>query len=255
MEAELARIIKRPVTYLPLATDVFKFSPWPNYAARAIDVANIGRRSAKTHAALLQLARERRLFYYYDTVAASGVDRRQRTFRVDDAAEHRTMYASLLQRSRYFFANRAHINDPEITKGRHEISARYYEGAAAGVVMIGEPPETEQFRREFDWDDAVIRVPFDSPDIGAILAELDRDPERLDAARRNNVFNAAQRHDWVHRLRDVFDTLRIAPTDAMRERERRLQAMAAMVRGAVADPTALRPRFGGARLPALATAA
>jgi hypothetical protein len=255
LEEQVSKIINRPVSYLPLASDVFKFSPWPNYSTRTIDVANIGRRSPQTHAALLQLARERRIFYYYDTVAASGIDRKQRTFRVEDAAEHRTMYASLLTRSRYFVANRARINEPEFTNGRHEISARYYEGAAAGTVMIGEPPEIDQFKREFDWDDAVIRVPFNSPDIGAILAELDRDTQRIDAARRNNVSNAALRHDWVHRLRDVYDVLGLTPTEAMLERERRLQAMAAAVRSGGEQPVALRGRSAGARIATLATAA
>jgi hypothetical protein len=255
LEREVGQIINRPVSYLPLASDLFKFSPWPNYPTRAIDVTNIGRRSPTTHGALLQLARERRLFYYYDTVAASGIDRKQRTFRVEDASEHRTMYSSLLTRTRYFVANRARINEPEFTNGRHEISARYYEGAAAGVVMIGEPPETEQFKREFDWEDAVIRVPFNSPDIGAILAELDRDTQRIEAARRNNICNAALRHDWVHRLRDVFDTLGVPPTEAMLERERRLQTMATMVRNGVADPAAARARAPGGRAPSLATAA
>ena len=42
-----------------------------------------------------------------------------------------------------------------------------------------------------------------------------------------NVANAALRHDWVHRLRTVFETLGLHPTEAMLARERRLQALAA----------------------------
>ena len=41
----------RPCTYLPLATNVVRFAPWPKPPPRAIDVCNIGRRSAVTHAA------------------------------------------------------------------------------------------------------------------------------------------------------------------------------------------------------------
>ena len=87
----------------------------PRRPPRVIDVCNIGRRSPVTHEALLRLGRDRRIFYYYDTVAASGAGRKQRTFRVDNAGEHRLLLASLLQRSRYFIANRGRVNEPEFT--------------------------------------------------------------------------------------------------------------------------------------------
>jgi hypothetical protein len=228
---DVARIIGRPCSYLPLAVDVLRFTPLPQMPPRLIDVCNIGRRSPVTHEALLRLARDRQISYYYDTVAASGADRKQRTFHVDDASEHRLLFASLLQRTRYFIANRAFVNQPEFTMGRDEISGRFYEGAAAGTVMIGEPPRTPEFERQFGWPDAVFPVPFDSPDIGQVIEKLDRDPERLARISRNNIRNAALQHDWVHRLRTVFETVGIAPTEAMRDREKRLLAHAALASG------------------------
>src|SRR3989442_15984605 len=96
---EVGRIVGWPCSYLPLAVDVLRFSPLPKPPPRAIDVCNIGRRSPVTHEALLRLARDGRIFYYYDTVAASGEGQKQRTFRVDDAGEHRLLLATLLQRS------------------------------------------------------------------------------------------------------------------------------------------------------------
>jgi hypothetical protein len=228
---EVARIVGRPCSYLPLAADVLRFSPLPGLPARAIDVCNIGRRSPVTHEALMRAARESGMFYFYDTVAASGGGRKQRTFRVEDAREHRLLLASLLQRSRYFIANRGRVNEPEFTLGRDEISSRFYEGAAAGTVMLGEPPRTEEFERQFDWPDAVLRLPFDSTDVTRVLGELDEQPERLARIRRDNVRNAALRHDWVHRLRVVLDTLGIPPTQAMLAREERLQTLAALTHG------------------------
>ena len=162
----MARITGRPCSYLPLAVDVLRFAPASPDQPRPIEVCNIGRRSPVTHQALLEDAERRRSFYYYDTVAASGSDLKQRTFRVDNPHEHRIMLATILKHSRYFIANRSHVNNPEFTAGRDEISARFYEGAAAGTVMIGEAPRTEEFKRQFDWPDAVIHLPFDSPDIG-----------------------------------------------------------------------------------------
>src|SRR3974390_3078422 len=89
--------------------------------------------------------------------------------------------------------------------------------------MVGEAPRTEEFERQFDWPDAVIHVPFDSPNIGRILADLDSDPERLRAVRRNNVREAALRHDWLHRIQIVFDVLGLANTDGMRARAQQLE--------------------------------
>ena len=193
---------------------------------RPIDVCNIGRRSQITHRALLEDAARRNSFYYYDTVAASGSDKKQRTFRVDNAQEHRVMLATILKHSRYFIANRSHVNNPEFTAGRDEISARFYEGMAAGSIMIGEAPRTAEFARQFDWPDAVIHLPFDSPDVGSILAELDTNQERLATVRSRNVREAARRHDWLYRIRAVFDVLGLAPTEKMQQRADQLARIA-----------------------------
>ncbi|HEX4445456.1 MAG TPA: glycosyltransferase [Polyangiaceae bacterium] len=224
--AEVARIVGRPCTYLPLAVDVLRFAPSPVASPRVIDVCNIGRRSPVTHEALLRLARERRIFYYHDTVRASGADRRQVTFRVADVEEHRLLLASVLQRSRYYVANRARVNEPENGE-REEISARFYEGIAAGAVLLGEAPRSLEFRRQFDWPDAVVSLPFDSPNAGDILAGLDADPARESAIRRENVRQAALRHDWLHRFRAVLDATGVAPTRAMQVRALRLRELAA----------------------------
>jgi hypothetical protein len=223
---DVARITGRPCSYLPLATDVLRFAPATPDQPRPIDVCNIGRRSQVTHQALLADAAQRQCFYYYDTVAASGSDLKQRTFSVDNAQEHRLMLAAILKHSRYFIANRSHVNNPEFTAGRDEISARFYEGVAAGTVMIGEAPRTDEFKRQFDWPDAVIHLPFDSPDIADILAGLNGDPGRMQAVRVNNVREAARRHDWLYRIRAVFDALGLAPTESMAVRAGRLDQIA-----------------------------
>ena len=92
--------------------------------------------------------------------------------------------------------------------------------------MIGEAPRGDEFNRQFDWPDAVIHVPFDAPDIGRILSDLDDDPERLRAIRRNNAGEAARRHDWLHRIQVVFDVLGLTPTEAMRARAQQLDQIA-----------------------------
>jgi hypothetical protein len=223
---DVARVVGRPCSYLPAAVDVLRFAPG-RPTPRCIDVCNIGRRSETTHEALLGLARTRRIFYYYDTVAAgAGKDHKQRTFHVEQHDQHRLLLAALLQRSCYYIVNRSRINEPEYTGDREEISGRFYEGAAAGAVMLGEAPRTAEFQRQFGWPDAVIPMPFDCADVGARLAELARDPRRLAEIQRNNVHHAALQHDWVYRLRTIFQTVGLPVTDAMQLRERCLRSIA-----------------------------
>ncbi len=224
---DVARITGRPCTYLPPAVDVLRFTPASPVQPRPIYVCNLGRRSPVTHQALLGEAEARQSFYYYDTVAAGGADLKHRTFQVDNPQEHRRLLATLLKHSGYYIANRSYVNKPELLAGREEISARFYEGAAAGTVMIGEAPNTEEFKRQFNWLDAVIHVPFDSSDIGCILADLNSDPKRLRAIRNNNAREAALRHDWLHRIRVVFDVLGLPPTEQMQARAQRLNRITA----------------------------
>jgi len=237
--AEVARTSGRPCAYLPLATDALLFSPYPNPPPWTIDVCGIGRRSAVTHAALLAAARERGLFYYFDSVRTRGPEvvdsSRQITFSVLNHAEHRFLLANLLKRSRYYIANRARANEPDMTRGAEEISGRFFEGATAGTVIVGAAPQTETFREHFGWPDAVIPTPFDSPRIGDLIAELDADPDRLARIRRDNAANGLLRHDWVHRLGRIFADLGLAPTPAMNARAARLRALAAQIKGAAVN--------------------
>ncbi len=230
MTEEIAKITGRPCTYLPPGVDALKFSPYPLNPHRSIDVCSLGRRSSITHKALLDIAQQRKFFYYHDTVKIKDPQMKNndkhQTFRVNNPQEHRNVLANIIKRSRYFIANRANANEPYLTKGKEEIGYRFFEGAAAGSIMIGDPPKTEKFQQYFDWEDSVIEIPFDAPNIGDIIAELDAQPKRLERIRRDNVMNSLLRHDWVHRLRTVFEAVDLKPTENMLLREAKLKALA-----------------------------
>jgi Glycosyl transferases group 1 len=225
----VSRMIGRPCSYMSHGVDALRFCPWPDPPARTIDVCNIGRRSPVTHEKLLEAARQRGMFYYYDTIKQGA---KQVTFRVSSGSEHRFLLANLLKRSRYYIANRARANQPELTWGRDEIGGRFFEGAASGAILIGDPPNIEEFRERFDWPDAVIPMPFDAPDVLRLIDELDADPARQARIRKDNVVNALLRHDWVHRLRTILDAVGIAAPARMTAREARLKALADEVRRA-----------------------
>lgn len=209
--------IQRSCFYLLPGVDVIRFCPYPNPPLRSIDVYSMGRKSLITHQALLKMAEQRGIFYIYDTFE------NMKTLLPRD---HRILLANIIKRSRYFIANTAKINLHYETKGQSEVGYRFVEGAAAGTVMIGEPPENEVFRKHFYWPDAVIRVPFDSPNIAEALADFDSQPERLAEIRKNNIVQSLLRHDWVYRWRAILDIVGLKPGPALIAREERLKKLA-----------------------------
>jgi hypothetical protein len=214
----LAAAIGRPVTYLPPGVDCLKFFPGAPASERVIDVYNMGRRHPVTHEALLAMARERGIFYLYDTFKGN--------IQVQSPTEHRLQLANLIKRSRYFVANKAKVTEKGETGTQEEVGFRFFEGAAGGAVMIGDPPDVDSFREHFDWPDAVIHLPYGSADVGDLIADLDRQPERLAAIRRDNLVNALRRHDWAYRWEAVLDSVGMEPTPELRIRRGRLEELA-----------------------------
>lgn len=238
----IARLTGKPCTYLPVGVDALKFNPFTTSGKPSgIDICNIGRRSEITHKALLDLAHQNNWFYYYDTISTSSVTDPSLhiTFHVKNHQEHRILLSNLLKRSRYFIANRAMVNRFKSESGKDEIPARYFEGSAAGTVMLGEPPDNPVFKDYFGWEDAVIAIPFDAPHIGEIITELESQPERLAAIQRNNVIHALLQHDWLHRLRAIYATFDLPDTPAMAERSAQIHALVDQVRQSAPSDSAL----------------
>lgn len=226
------KILNVPCIYLPPGINTIKFYPNPTQDVRSIDVCSLGRRSSVTHQALLQLAEKKDFYYFYDYI--SGAD-----LRGNNHQEHRTLTANLLKNSRYFIANHAKVDKPEQIQRQMEIGYRFFEGAAAGCVMIGKPPDTEIFKHYFDWQDAVILMAFDEPNIEQILRELDAQPAYLEAIRRNNVVNSLRKHDWVYRWEQILTELGLPTTKAMKQRQAILETMAQGYQPSIVKATTL----------------
>lgn len=216
----VARYTGRPCSYLPVGVDTLNLSPYPAMPPRSIDVWNMGRRSPVTHQALLKWAKQEHRNYLFDTTLLSNTG---------NWKEHRWLVSSMLKRCRYFIANHAKADESTTIQGTMEIGLRYFEGAAAGTVMIGKPPSGALFDRYFGWRDAVIPAPFDAPDIADTILELEAQPERVARIRRDNVANALLQHDWIYRWGHILETIGLQPTPGMALRGARLQALATQV--------------------------
>ncbi len=216
----LSKATGRPCYYVPPSVDALALCPYPHPPARVIDFYAMGRRPPQTHAALLRRAERGDWFYHYDTFDNA---------RFTDHREHRKRFAGLIQRTRYFLVNTAICNEPDRTAGQRELGFRYFEGAAAGAVLIGDAPQNNAFRTLLDWPDAVVPLPFDSADIAPIIEALDADPQRVERIRRANIVNSLRRHDHVYRWAGVLKAAGLEETPMMKERRRVLEGLAAEV--------------------------
>jgi glycosyl transferase family 1 len=216
----LAEIIGPKCFFLPPGVDSILFCPGPQPPERVVDVYSIGRRSDITHQRLLRMVRESGLFYLHDSMAGS---------QAVNSKEHRTLFANVAKRSRYFIVNPGKIDEPEKRGNQFEISNRYFEGAASGALMIGERPDKEVFDALFDWPDAVTRLPYDSPDIDLIIDEFDRDRIRQDTIRLTGMVQTLLRHDWAYRWEVILRAAGLEPAQRILERKARLRELAELV--------------------------
>jgi hypothetical protein len=204
---EVAEVTGRPCSYLAPSVDALALCPYPRPARRVIDVYSMGRRSPDTHGALLEFAERNGWFYLYDTVG--GVTRHR---------EHRRHLASILRRTRYLLAYPGKMDVPGQTGGQQEIGFRYFEGAAAGTLLVGEAPSTPWFEKLFGWPDSTIHLPYGATDVSSCLLTFDSDPERAERVRRTNVAQSLLRHDHVYRWSQVLQHVGLPETPSMEAR-------------------------------------
>lgn len=221
----LSKAIGRTCRWLPGAVDAFRFSPYPDPPPRSIDIYSIGRRWEGIHQALLQAAARRDVFYIHDTFPAMA------NMVPYNPQQHRDLFANMAKRSRYFVVAPAKMNLPEDTRGQVEIGYRYFEGAAAGAVMIGQVPNCEAFREAFPWPDVVTPIEAGGSDVMGILGSFGSDPARLAAISQRNAAEALLRHDWVYRWKEILRVTGIEPSPRMVAREAHLTDLAGLASG------------------------
>jgi len=216
----LSDVLGRQCHLLPTGIDTLRFSPFPDPPDRSIDVYSIGRRWEGVHRVLLRAVAEGQLFYIYDSYL--GMAKMELT----DYRQHRDLFANMAKRSKYFLVSPGKMNRPEETRGQVEIGYRYFEGAAAGTVMIGQTANCEAFRELFPWPDAVVEMRPDGSDALDVLADLESHPTRVSSISRRNAAESLLRHDWIHRWKRLFQLSGVEPSPGMTAREEHLKGLA-----------------------------
>lgn len=116
---------------------------------------------------------------------------------------------------------------PDLIAGEYEIGYRFFEGAAAGAVLIGAQPKGALYGKYFDWEDSIIPVGFDEPDISNIIDRLDAQPGYVESIQARNAMNSLLQHDWVYRWEMILEALGEPNTPGVEARKARLKERAA----------------------------
>lgn len=210
----LAEHLDTPVTYLAPSVnhETFSATPWP---VSSIDVYAMGRRQPKLHEALMKWMRaDRSRFYFYDTFKGNPA--------IVDHRQHRERLADLIRRSRVFIVNSAKVNSPGETSSQIEPGYRFFEGAAAGALMVGTGLSSPVLKELFNWQEPFIEVDPSGEDIVNKILELESQPDRCAEIRRRNASGSLLAHDPAHRWRTVLQTLNLEEPSAVGQRIDRL---------------------------------
>lgn len=207
--------------------DALRFTPYPRRPPRTVDLYSIGRAVQPIHQRLLKWTEDKGLFYLYDSIARLAVGDTL------GHVQHRSLYANIAKRSRLFAVAPAKMDSPGETQGQVAVGARYFEGAAAGAVLIGQAPDCDAFHRHFDWQDPVVEIRPDGSDAVEVISNLFAEPERLLAMSSRNAAESLRRHDWVYRWKEILGMAGLTPRPQMATRERRLAELAEEAMSAV----------------------
>jgi glycosyltransferase involved in cell wall biosynthesis len=208
---KLREELKSPdVMYLPPGVDTLGFAPVMEPSVRPIDITNLGAIADATHKSMLEYVKQIDGFYFFD----SEKGRRE----ARSPSEHRFRYANILKRSKYFLCHLAKITSQE-TGGQLEFGLRYFEGLAAGCIVLGSRRSTPAFDTFLGWEDSVIEMPVECPNASEFLRSLDREAGRLREISARNVRRSLECNDYAHRWRTIVDRLGLSEGYYMSPRE------------------------------------
>lgn len=189
--AAYSRELDCRIHYLPQAIDPRWFHA--RREERPIDVLSIGRRLEPVHKRLLELADQRDWFYYYQTVRAP---------QAIDLRENQRLLGRLCQSSRVHVSWSVDSTTQRRAEDGSAITARWFEAAASGAVVIGREPRSEEFRRLFPYDDFVHEIAPEVPEtIESVATVALSSSDRTQ--RRELAEHVRRAHSWGKRWSEI----------------------------------------------------
>lgn len=198
--AQYEAVYRIPVTYVPLAADVLQFGSMQPH--RPITVNAYGRQHPP-HVEILSRAfnsnRSSRALHHTDHTAIGAVF---------SLPQHRAHFWKLLSMSCITLAYDPVAVDPGSRRFPFSfIGQRWFEGLAAGCVVVGIRPNCDEAARLLHWEDATLEAPHEPEGFLQFVDELLADRARLARIRVANYRQMLLEHDWGYRVAEMLAAL------------------------------------------------
>jgi len=208
--ADLKRHFAGPVHQVSLGVDTTK----TQFGARqrTIDVMAYGRQPAELINALSErfnAPSSPRLIYHTDHMNVSAIT---------DIGAHRRQFWAFTAASKIALAYDVRGSGGTRAFPYSIVGQRWFECLAAGCVVAGLRPQTDETGKLLGWDKALIDL---SPEVPTAIAEIEAllgDAEALREIGERNARETRLRHDWCFRIEDMLAAERIPLSARLAER-------------------------------------
>jgi Glycosyl transferases group 1 len=192
-----AAVLDCPVHYLPQAVPEDLFHPYRR--DRPIDILSFGRRDPTLHRQLLGLARREDLFYYFRLFQRACLPEAK------DLRDSQELLGRLCQSSGVQIHWSVESTDAARAEQGSPITARWFEAAASGAVVVGRQPKSPEFGRLFPYEGFVREVdPRNRVETERVV--LEAISEREDRAERVALAEHVRtQHTWKARWREIAE--------------------------------------------------
>jgi hypothetical protein len=180
---------------------------------RVIDFSAYGRRLRNVHESVKRFCAETGHYYEYTTTS--------RLMPGIDAREQYDQYAWRLRHSVFNFCWPVETTNPDRVRTFSPITCRWFEAAASGTVVVGQPPKDPGFPEMFGEDFVVPLAPQCNDD--ELIPFWSRLVEGRDAhleAARRRYLKLSDNWSWERRIKDILGTAGLAaPNNKSENRE------------------------------------
>jgi hypothetical protein len=177
---------------------------WANVDAdRSIDLIGFGRQPPSFHREFQSAfhTTASKILYLHSPIGAR------------DGAEvwvERPMMMKLLQRSKISLAFHLLV-EPEGVRPRSAsfVTSRWFESLGAGCLILGKRPPGQMATDLFCWPNALVELPDTPSEAVNFIKTMLSDVAFIRETRARNVVEMCRRHDWRHRVRNIYEQFQL----------------------------------------------
>ena len=199
---EFEQIYQIPVSFMPMAADVFKHGgATPN---KAIDVMGYGRQDPKCSELLSEAFNQphtNKIYYHTDHFNIPTIN---------ETYMHRRFFWQLLRASKIALAFDALAANNNNRFRFSFVGQRWFESAAAGCVIVGKRPTCPEMDILFPQTQSTIDIPDDQSQIIPFFEALLNEHAMLAKIGRDQYEYALEKNDWRHRVAEMLTIAKIA---------------------------------------------